>query len=219
MVDRRLQGERWQVPARLYARPLVLRTGMPMTVPRAGEDPERPEVRAEGRHPGRGRASSRWARRPSPSRPRGRRAAASPCSWTFEKDRDQGDARPPDQAQLRDADPRAGADHVPLRREPREAAHRPLRGVPDHVIKAVLAIEDRRFFSHPGLDPFRIVGAAVRNIAGRELHPGRQHHHPAAREELLPHPGEDASGARRRRRCSPSCWSGAPTRRTSSSCT
>ena len=32
MVDRRLQGERWQVPARLYAKPLVLRLGMPMTV-------------------------------------------------------------------------------------------------------------------------------------------------------------------------------------------
>jgi penicillin-binding protein 1B len=36
--------------------------------------------------------------------------------------------------------------------------------LPDHLIKAVLAIEDRRFFSHPGLDPFRILGAAVRNI-------------------------------------------------------
>ena len=35
--------------------------------------------------------------------------------------------------------------------------------LPDHLVKAVLAIEDRRFFSHPGLDPFRIVGAAVRN--------------------------------------------------------
>src|SRR5205814_10232272 len=32
MVDRRLQGERWQVPARLYARPLQLRTEMPMAV-------------------------------------------------------------------------------------------------------------------------------------------------------------------------------------------
>jgi len=28
MVERRLQGERWLIPARLYARPLVLRTGM-----------------------------------------------------------------------------------------------------------------------------------------------------------------------------------------------
>ncbi len=36
--------------------------------------------------------------------------------------------------------------------------------LPDHLVKAVLAIEDRRFFSHPGLDPFRIIGAAVRNI-------------------------------------------------------
>ena len=36
--------------------------------------------------------------------------------------------------------------------------------LPEHLVKAVLAIEDRRFFSHPGLDPFRIVGAALRNI-------------------------------------------------------
>src|SRR5207244_11942088 len=36
--------------------------------------------------------------------------------------------------------------------------------LPDTLVKAVLAIEDRRFFSHPGLDPFRIVGAAVRNV-------------------------------------------------------
>jgi penicillin-binding protein 1B len=36
--------------------------------------------------------------------------------------------------------------------------------LPDHLVKAVLAIEDRRFFSHPGLDPFRIAGAALRNF-------------------------------------------------------
>ena len=36
--------------------------------------------------------------------------------------------------------------------------------LPEHLVKAVLAIEDRRFFTHPGLDPFRIVGAALRNI-------------------------------------------------------
>jgi penicillin-binding protein 1B len=32
------------------------------------------------------------------------------------------------------------------------------------VIEAVLAIEDRRFFSHPGLDPFRILAAFIRNV-------------------------------------------------------
>src|SRR6185295_6973879 len=36
--------------------------------------------------------------------------------------------------------------------------------LPKHMVEAVLAIEDRRFFSHPGLDPFRIVGAALRNV-------------------------------------------------------
>src|SRR5205085_4572751 len=36
--------------------------------------------------------------------------------------------------------------------------------VPKKLVQAVLAIEDRRFFSHPGLDPFRIVGAALRNL-------------------------------------------------------
>ena len=36
--------------------------------------------------------------------------------------------------------------------------------LPEHLIQAVLAIEDRRFFSHPGLDPIRIVAAAIRNV-------------------------------------------------------
>jgi penicillin-binding protein 1B len=36
--------------------------------------------------------------------------------------------------------------------------------LPDHLVKAVLAIEDRRFFSHPGLDPIRLVAAVVRNV-------------------------------------------------------
>ena len=34
LVERRLRGERWMVPSRLYARPLVLREGLPS--PRAG---------------------------------------------------------------------------------------------------------------------------------------------------------------------------------------
>ena len=36
--------------------------------------------------------------------------------------------------------------------------------LPRHLVEAVLAIEDRRFFQHPGFDPFRIVGAAYRNL-------------------------------------------------------
>nr|PZN87025.1 MAG: penicillin-binding protein 1A [Acidobacteriota bacterium] len=44
--------------------------------------------------------------------------------------------------------------------------HVPLRELPQHVIDAVLAIEDRRFFDHPGVDPIRAVGALVTNLRG-----------------------------------------------------
>ncbi|MBK5255316.1 MAG: transglycosylase domain-containing protein, partial [Vicinamibacteria bacterium] len=36
--------------------------------------------------------------------------------------------------------------------------------IPRHLVEAILAIEDRRFFQHPGFDPFRIMGAALRNL-------------------------------------------------------
>ena len=58
--------------------------------------------------------------------------------------------------------------------------------LPDHLVKAVLAIEDRRFFSHPGLDPIGLVRAAIRNLRSDSAIAGRQHDHPAAVQELLP---------------------------------
>ncbi|MDQ8165938.1 MAG: transglycosylase domain-containing protein, partial [Gemmatimonadota bacterium] len=39
-----------------------------------------------------------------------------------------------------------------------------LRDVPQHVVDAVLAVEDKRFYDHHGLDPRRIVGALVANV-------------------------------------------------------
>ena len=37
-----------------------------------------------------------------------------------------------------------------------------------HMVQAIVAVEDRRFYSHKGLDPIRIAGAALRNLrAGR----------------------------------------------------
>jgi penicillin-binding protein 1B len=41
--------------------------------------------------------------------------------------------------------------------------------VPPHVVDAVLAVEDRRFFGHHGLDPQRIVGAALSNLRARRV--------------------------------------------------
>jgi penicillin-binding protein 1B len=41
-----------------------------------------------------------------------------------------------------------------------------LRQIPAHVVHAVLAIEDRRFYEHPGIDPIRMVGALITNMTG-----------------------------------------------------
>ncbi len=41
-----------------------------------------------------------------------------------------------------------------------------LRQIPKQVIDAVLAIEDRRFYEHPGVDPIRMVGALITNMTG-----------------------------------------------------
>ncbi len=41
-----------------------------------------------------------------------------------------------------------------------------LKQIPRHVVNAVLAIEDRRFYEHPGIDPIRMAGALVANLTG-----------------------------------------------------
>jgi penicillin-binding protein 1B len=40
--------------------------------------------------------------------------------------------------------------------------------IPKHAVQAVLAIEDRRFYEHPGIDPIRMVGALLTNIRGNK---------------------------------------------------
>jgi penicillin-binding protein 1B len=44
--------------------------------------------------------------------------------------------------------------------------HVPLARIPEHVRQAVLAIEDQRFFAHPGVDPIRTLGAIITNVRG-----------------------------------------------------
>jgi penicillin-binding protein 1B len=48
----------------------------------------------------------------------------------------------------------------------------PLAQIPKSLVNAVLAIEDRRFYEHPGVDPIRIVGALVSNALGDRLYSG-----------------------------------------------
>ncbi len=42
----------------------------------------------------------------------------------------------------------------------------PLAALPTRMVDAVLAIEDQRYYSHPGVDPIRIVGAIFTNLFG-----------------------------------------------------
>jgi penicillin-binding protein 1B len=44
----------------------------------------------------------------------------------------------------------------------------PLQVIPKHMVQAVLAIEDRRFYDHPGIDPIGIAGAVFRNVFGEK---------------------------------------------------
>jgi penicillin-binding protein 1B len=44
-----------------------------------------------------------------------------------------------------------------------------LADVPEHLVNAVLAVEDRRFFDHWGVDVRRVAGAAVANLRARRV--------------------------------------------------
>jgi penicillin-binding protein 1B len=46
----------------------------------------------------------------------------------------------------------------------------PLQVIPKPMVEAVLAIEDRRFYEHPGIDPIGIAGAVFRNIFGTKAY-------------------------------------------------
>src|SRR5436309_7639680 len=67
---------------------------------------------------------------------------------------------------LRDAHGRFLAE-VPDARDP-EVGYWPLARLPPRVVAATLAVEDRRFWRHPGVDPLAVVRGVAQNLrAGR----------------------------------------------------
>ena len=62
--------------------------------------------------------------------------------------------------------------------------------IPQNLINAVLAIEDRRFFEHSGVDYSRLLGASSQRSDAGAAAAGRLHAHHAVGARFLPHAGE-----------------------------
>ena len=187
LIDARLHGERERVLPRVFARPLELRRGQSLSDRQLDRSAERPRLRASARA-SRSPASSRSAQAPS----RSCRAAATRTGEIvrvgFERRRRRGKAPPktpppPQRDRVSGLERRRAAtpDTVTLdaplltalistgEREKRRQV--PLAAIPPRMVQAVLAIEDRRFYEHPGVDPIR--------------HRRRGAHEPARRAERI----------------------------------
>ena len=67
-----------------------------------------------------------------------------------------------------------------------------LGDLPPYLPKAFVAIEDRRFYSHWGVDPLGIAAGADAQCRSGGGHAGRLDADPAARQESVPDAGADA---------------------------
>jgi len=181
LIDAQLHGERATVFPRVYARPLELRRGEALTdrqlVDRLNDlgYTERPHADKPGEFalsagavsvvPRGGEAAGKQVRvvfQPKPEVRGAPRAAKPP-------------ARQPDHVQELDiaskTDERVTLEAPVLtslisgEREKRRPVA--LSAIPPVMTEAVLAIEDRRFYEHPGVDPIGIGGAVFSYMTGR----------------------------------------------------
>ncbi len=169
------EGKRWAVPARVYARPLELYEGAPVSVAQL-----RYELSLLGyrkvRHPRQGaqwsQAGGRFLVR---TRPFVFWDGEQPARYLQVRIADgrvialeDGRGRPLDLVRLEPAEigsiyPAHKEDRVLVRRE----------DLPEHLVQALLAVEDRRFFAHHGIDPRGIARALWANLrAGHTVQGG-----------------------------------------------
>jgi penicillin-binding protein 1B len=171
MIDARMQGERVRSFPHVFARPFELGRGQALgerqLVERLNDlgyaqrtRPEHPGEFAIGRGtvvliPRAGDAVNRMVRVSFRRRP-GAGAAADRIEALEVTGRGPAD-------RLRLDAPMITALVTGQREKRRKVA---LEQIPPHLVRAVLAIEDRRFYEHPGVDIVRSIGALVTNIRG-----------------------------------------------------
>jgi penicillin-binding protein 1B len=163
LIDARLHGERERTLPRVYARPLVLRRGQALTaqdlVGRLNDLGYAQRAAAD--------ASGEFAvaRNVVAIMPRtsdlGGRAVRISLSSGIQSIEIAGRGRA-DTLQLES--PMLTALMTSSGREKRRRV--PLAAIPTYVQHAVLAIEDQSFYSHPGINPIRMIAAAVTNAVG-----------------------------------------------------
>jgi penicillin-binding protein 1B len=168
----RLEDSTLQAPTRIYARPLVLHLGMQPSRSLVEDELERlGYTRAAGRDVGIGeyRLESRvWTigRRPFRHHERISRGGTASIRFDYRGRIARIDDGSDERLTHITLEPEligsfqgtSHKDRVPVR----------LADVPNHLVDAVLTIEDQRFFEHDGLDLRRIVAASLANLrAGR----------------------------------------------------
>ncbi len=172
LIETRLQGERVRTIPRVYGRPLTLRPGLTL----ASDDVVQRlnDLGYTARETAREGGEFAATREAVVVVPRGGRHAgrAVRLEWTAPPASRAGTAPPTIARVLAGGaaisevalDPPLLSGLVTAARERRRRVS--LAAIPAHVQQAVLAIEDRRFYAHPGVDPIRMVGALVTNLRG-----------------------------------------------------
>jgi penicillin-binding protein 1B len=172
LIDQRLQGARLLVLPRVFARPLELRRGQSLTdrqlVDRLNDIgyTERPSADKPGEF---AVANGGVSIRPRPAQFKGElvRVVFQLPAPSGQKTTRRAPPPPADQIRRieigKKATERITLDTPVLtaliggEREKRRPVA--LTAIPPRVVEAVLAIEDRRYYYHPGVDPIRLVGA------------------------------------------------------------
>jgi penicillin-binding protein 1B len=180
LIDARLHGERERTLPRVYARPVDVRRGQALSEqdligrlndlgyahkPRAEQPGEFAIVRTGiVIAPRAGALAGKSVRVDFTTPPVTRRATAVPLAASIKGIEVVG-AGPVDSVEL--DSPLLTALMTSSAREKRR--HVPLTAIPRQMQQAVLAIEDQRFYSHPGVNPIRFIGAAISNLLGGKV--------------------------------------------------
>ena len=172
VVRGKFEGKRWALPARVYARSLELYDGRPLSADQLQSELQRLGYRTAGSptEPGSyGRDGERFL-----IRTRGFRFwdGEEPARFLEVKVADGrvtalADAAGGPNPALARLDPVLIASIYPTHNEDRVLVRR--RDIPDLLVRGLLAVEDRSFYSHAGVDPRGIARAALSNLRAGQV--------------------------------------------------